>query len=127
MAMVDCHGAARRVGSAMRRSRYCLLFAAIVAATLGFHAPAQVSSLARSAADSTVALVATTAGDFATVALRPQIQQDGTNRLPFHTAYLPAVLAAILAALSWSVAVRTVLRPATVLASGAGSRAPPAL
>ena len=113
----------------MRRSRYWLLFAAIVAATLGFHAPAQeaASRLARSVADPTAALAASTPGDVATVGLRPEVRQDGTDRLPFQTAYLPAVLAAVLAALSWSLAVRTVLRPATLLANGAGSRAPPAL
>ena len=113
----------------MRRSRYWLLFAAIVAATLGFHAPAQeaASRLARSMGDPTAALTAGTPGDVATVGLRPEVRQDGTDRLPFHTAYLPAVLAALLAALSWSLAVRTVLRPAAVLANGAGSRAPPAL
>jgi hypothetical protein len=113
----------------MRRSRYWLLFSAIVVATLGFHAPTQetASRLARSAADSTAVLVASGPGDLATIGLRPEVRQDGTDRLPFHAAYLPAVLAAVLAALSWSVAVRTVLRPATVLANSAGSRAPPAL
>jgi len=113
----------------MRRSRYWLLFAAIVAATLGFHAPAQeaASRLAHSAGDSTAALVASTSGDVAVVALRPEVRQDGTNRLPFQTALLPALLAAVVVALWWSVAVRTVLRPAAVLANGAGSRAPPAL
>ena len=113
----------------MRRSRYWLLLAVIVAVTLGFNAPAHeaVSRLAHSATGSTAALVAAGAGDVATVAVRPEVRQDGTDRVPFQTAWLPAMIAAALAALSWSVAERTTVRPVAVLASGAGSRAPPAL
>jgi mevalonate pyrophosphate decarboxylase len=113
----------------MKRSRHWLLFAALVAATLGFHAPAQdaASRLARSASDSTAALVASTAGEVATIAMKPNGHRDDGHRTSFPLALLPTVVAAVLAAMSLAVAVRTDTRLAVVRASGAGSRGPPAL